>query len=152
MATSDADAREELLDGIATAAGELAFALAALGAAFERLDESTADRLEAELFRPVQLAFGRAKRAHTGFAARHGLAEREFEQAAAPGPGTGVREAVDEAAIAVRAADDALAAVQDLPLFIDVGDPELRSAVRELRALIAELPARAREITRVLGR
>lgn len=152
MATTDADARQELLDGIAGAADELAFALAALGEAFERLDEATGDRLEAELFRPVQLAFGRARRAHAGFAARHELPGREFEQPSAPGPSTGVREIVDEAAIAVRTADDALAAVQDLPLFIDVGDAELRSAVQELRELIAGVPARAREIVRVLGR
>jgi hypothetical protein len=51
------EARQDLLDGIADAIDEIG---AALGAAYEQLDEHTADRLEAELFRPVQVAYGRA--------------------------------------------------------------------------------------------
>ena len=50
-----------------------AIALAALGAAYEQLDEHNADRLEAELFGPVQRAYGRAKSTHAQFADRDGL-------------------------------------------------------------------------------
>ena len=59
MAYSTEEARIQLLDDIAHAIDELGVALAALGAAYELLDERTADQLEAELFRPVQVAYGR---------------------------------------------------------------------------------------------
>ena len=58
MAYVTREAREELLETIAEAIGEIGTALAALGAAYEQLDERTADRLEEELFRPVQVAYG----------------------------------------------------------------------------------------------
>ena len=64
-----AEARQELLDAIGAAVDEIGVALAALGEAHEQLDEATADRLESELFRPTQLAYGRAQRACAGFAA-----------------------------------------------------------------------------------
>ena len=79
MAYSTEEARVQLLDDIAHAIDELGVALAALGAAYELLDERTADQLEAELFRPVQVAYGRAQRTHAGFAERHGLPGRKFE-------------------------------------------------------------------------
>src|SRR3712207_8397736 len=56
-------------------------ALAALGAAYDRLDEAAADRLEEQLFRPVQAAYGRAQRTYAGFAERHGLPGRSFAAA-----------------------------------------------------------------------
>jgi hypothetical protein len=55
MAYVTNEARQHLLDGIADATDEIGAALAALGAAYEQLDEHTADRLDAELFRPVQV-------------------------------------------------------------------------------------------------
>jgi hypothetical protein len=64
------EARQDLLDGIADTIDEIGAALAALGAAYEQLDEHTADRPEAELFRPVQVAYGRAQRTHAAFAER----------------------------------------------------------------------------------
>ena len=78
MAYVTAEARQELLADVAEAIDELDVALGALGAAYEQLDEPTADVLEAELFRPVQVAYGRAQRTHAGFAERYGLAGRAF--------------------------------------------------------------------------
>ena len=53
MAYSTLEGRQELLDGLAGAIDDIGFALAALGAAYEQLDEPTADRLEEQLFGPV---------------------------------------------------------------------------------------------------
>ena len=83
MAYSTEEARVQLLDDIAHAIDELGVALAALGAAYELLDERAADQLEAELFRPVQVAYGRAQRTHAGFAERFKLAGRKFEPSTA---------------------------------------------------------------------
>ena len=52
----------------ADAIDDLARALAALGVAYEQLDEHHADELEEMLFGPVQSAYGRARRTHTEFA------------------------------------------------------------------------------------
>jgi len=54
MAYSTADARQEILDVIADAADHIGVALAALGAAYELVDEAAGDRLESTLFRPVR--------------------------------------------------------------------------------------------------
>ena len=70
MAYTNAEARQDLLDIVAEAIDELAVALAALGEAYEQLDEQHADELEEQLFRPVQVAYGRAKRTHAAFAER----------------------------------------------------------------------------------
>ena len=51
---SDADARQDLLDALAEAIGELGLALATLGEAYELLDENTQDKLEEQLFGPVR--------------------------------------------------------------------------------------------------
>ena len=50
MAYTSAEARQELLDVFAEAIEHIGLALAALGAAYEQLDEHNADRVEAELF------------------------------------------------------------------------------------------------------
>ena len=65
MAYITAEARQQLLDDLAGAIEALGDALAALGAAYELLDEQTADRMEEQLFRPVQQAYGRAQRTHS---------------------------------------------------------------------------------------
>ena len=75
------EARQQLLDTVAEATDEIGIALAALGEAYEQLDDDTADTLEEQLFRPVQTAYGRARRTHSGFAERHGLPTRTFEPA-----------------------------------------------------------------------
>jgi hypothetical protein len=146
------DARQHLLDTVAEATEEIGFALASLGEAYEQLDEYTADRLEEALFRPVQLAYGRARRAHTAFAGRHGLPERAFEPPSAGVASTGARGFMDAAVDALRRADDTLATLQDSMLPVEVGDAELRAGLADVRALIGELPGRARELVRTLGR
>jgi hypothetical protein len=145
-------ARQDLLDGIADAIESIGTALAALGGAYEQLDEHTADRLEEELFRPVQVAYGRARRTHTGFAERYGLPSRTF----APGePGhasQGVRGYLETAVESVADADDTLAELQDSMLPVEVGDPELRAGLSDVRELVGDLRSRARELVRTLGR
>ena len=152
MAFSTIEARQELLDTAAEAIDELGFALASLGAAFEQLDEQTADKLEEELFRPAQLAYGRAKRTHAAFAGRHGLPGREFGPQEAGLPSRRAKGFIEDAVEALGKADRDLAGLQDSPMLLEVGDAELRSGVSGTRELIGDLPHRARELLRRLGR
>ena len=152
MALTAAQARQQLLEGLAGAIDELGFALASLGAAYERLDETNADRLEEQLFRPVQLAYGRGKRAHSQFANRHGLAAGTFAPQSAGAPSTGIRGFIDSAVEAVREADRGLASLQDSPMLVEVGDVELRAGLAEVRELVGGVEVRARELVRTLGR
>jgi hypothetical protein len=146
------EARLELLETVAEAIDELAAALAALGAAYEQLDEHSADRLEAALFRPVQAAYGRAQRTHAGFAQRHGLPGRSFAAAAAGVPSQGVRGFLDGAVEAIAEADGILAQLQDSMMPVEVGDAELCAGLADVRELLADLPSRARELVRTVGR
>jgi hypothetical protein len=152
MAYTTRQAREQLLDSVAQATEELGSALASLGEAYEQLDEQSADRLEAELFRPVQVAYGRAQRTYTEFATRHDLSSRTFEQASPGAPSHGVRGFLDSAVDAVGRADGTLATLQDSMLPVEVGDPELRSGLEEVRKLLGGLPGRAHQFVRTLGR
>jgi hypothetical protein len=152
MAYVAREARQELLDDIASAIERLAAALADLGTAYEQLDEQTADRLEDALFRPAQTAYGRARRTHAGFAQRHGLPARDFAPAAAGTLSHGVRELVDRATDAIAEADDILAELQDSMRPVEVGDPELRAGLADVRERLAALPDAARALTRTLGR
>jgi len=152
MAQSTAEARQQLLDALATATDDLARALAALGAAYEQLDERQADRLEAELFQPLQRAYGRARRTHTDFAGRHGLQAREFGTPSPGPPSTGVKGFIETAVDAVRSAENELVALQDSLMPIEVGDADLRTGLTETRALIDGMSQRARDIVRTFGR
>jgi hypothetical protein len=145
-------ARQDLLDSVAEAADDLGVALAALGGAFELLDDNTAERLEEQLFRPVQAAYGRAKRTHAGFAARHGLPARAFPAATAGPPSQGVKGYLDHAVDAVQRADDTLAELQDSMLPVEVGDPELRAGLAEVREHAGTTRSRAQQLIRTLGR
>ena len=152
MAYTSAEARQELLDALARAIDEIGVALSALGAAYEQLDEGNADRLEASLFRPVQVGYGRAKSAHAQFAGRHGLTSPQFE-APPPGlPSTGAKGFIDSAVGAVAEADRELSAMQDSSVWAEVGDVELRAAITEVRELLGDVRQRARELERTLGR
>ena len=152
MPYTNAEAREELLDALAAAIEQIGLALAVLGAAYEQLDEHNADRLEAELFGPVQLAYGRAKRTHAQFADRHGLTSRTFE-APSPGvPSTGAKRFIDSAIDAAAEADSALSALQDSLLPAEVGDAELRTGITDVRELLGGVRQPARELERTLGR
>jgi hypothetical protein len=152
MAYSSAEARERLLEDLGQAIDEIGVALAALGAAYELLDERTADRVEEELFRPVQVAYGRAQRTHAGFAERFGLPGRAFEPSTAGRASQGARSLLDAAVEAVGEADQLLVEIQDSMMPVEVGDAELRAGLAEARELVGPLAGRAREIVRVLGR
>jgi hypothetical protein len=152
MAYTNAQARQQLLDTVAEAIEDIGSALASLGEAYEQLDENSADRLEQELFRPVQMAYGRAQRTYTGFADRHGLPGHTFQSATPGAPSHGVKGFLDSAMDAVGKADGALATLQDSMLPVEVGDPELRAGLEEVRTLLADLRARARQFVRTLGR
>jgi hypothetical protein len=152
MAYATAEARQDLLAAVAEATDGIGAALAALGGAYEQLDEQSGDRLEGELFRPVQLAYGRARAAHSGFAQRTGLPARDFAPAATGHPSQGVKGFIDAAADALREADGKLAELQDSMLPVEVGDPELRAALAGVRELISDLPSRARRFVSTFGR
>ncbi len=151
MSYSAADARQQILDELARATDSLGVAVVALGEAYERMDEHAADRLEEELFRPAQAAYGRAQRAHARFAERYDLPARAFERPAPrlpTDPGHGIEFAAEQ----LRAADETLATLQDSMLPVEVGDPELRAGLSEVRTLLAPLPARAHALVRLVGR
>ncbi len=152
MTYTSAEARRELLDALGDAVELIARALADLGAAYDQLDERNADRLEAELFGPVQLAYGRAKSAYGRFVDRHGMTSRTFATASTGLPSTGVKGFIDGAVGAVAEADGALSALQDSSLPTEVGDVELRAALTDVRELLGGVRQRARELERTLGR
>jgi hypothetical protein len=152
MAYSNAAATQHLLDTLAGAAGELGIALAYLGEAYEQLDEGLAERLEDELFRPVQTAYGRAQRVHAEFASRRELPEHAFEQARPYVRDHDPKGTIDSAVAAVERADSVLATLQDSMLPVEVGDAELRTGLAEVRRLLDVLPVRGRELVRTVGR
>jgi hypothetical protein len=152
MAYTTEEARAQILDDLGAGIELLARAIASLSEAYEALDEDSADALEEGIFRPVQAAYGRAKRTYATFAGRHGFPERVFAPAA-PGPHSGDPKAYIERAVeAIEAADQRIAELQDSMLPVDVGDTELRAGLSETRAAIAEAPARGRRLLRRFGR
>jgi hypothetical protein len=152
MTYTTTDARQQMLDMLGAAIEEIGRALAQLGEAYERLDEQTAEELERELFRPVQLAYGRSKRIHAEFARRHHLPGRTFPPAVPGAPSMGAKELLDSAVHAAGKADEALATLQDSMLPVEVGDPELRAGLGEVRNLLDGLRPRAGQLVRTLGR
>ena len=152
MAYVTAEARQQLLDDMAAAIDAIGVALACLGEAYEQLDEHSADRLEEELFRPVQAAYGRAKRTHAEFAERHGLPGRTFAPGVPRGASGRVKGLLDAAVAAVGEAESALVGLQDSMMPVEVGDAPLRAGLAEVRTLLGEVPGRARQLVRVLGR
>jgi hypothetical protein len=152
MAYTTAEGRQQLLDTVAEAIDELGQALALLGVAYEELDDSRGDLLEEALFRPVQTAYGRIRRTHAEFAARAGLPARTFTQPPAPAAWHGARSLVEDAADEVGTADDTLADLQDSLLPVEVGDPELRRGLAEVRALLSPLQDAADGVLRQLWR
>jgi hypothetical protein len=152
MAYTTAEARQQLLEAIAEATDALGFALACLGEAYEKLDERNGDRLEEELFHPVQVAYGRAKATHSEFAGRHGLPGRAFEQQAAGVSPRGAPGFIDQAVEAVAEADRELAELQDSMLPVEAGDAELRAGLAAIRERVRGLSGTARELLRTLGR
>jgi hypothetical protein len=137
--TSD-EGHRELLGATAEAADTIAVVLAALGE-------------EDELIGPAQAAYGRMKRGHAEFATRCGLPAASFAVAEPPGAPSGGAQGYVEAAIeSAEHADDILSELQDSMLPVEVGDPELRAAIADVRTRLAEVPVRGHELLRTLGR
>lgn len=152
MSYTDAQARQELLDAVAEAVDAIGTALASVGEAYEQLDDASGDRLEASVFRPVQLAYGRAKRTHDGFAERHALVARTFAPAPRGHPSQGVKGFLEGATEAAGQADSLLGTLQDSMKPVEVGDKELRAGLAETRSHLDSLPGRARALARSWGR
>jgi hypothetical protein len=152
MAYTTAEGRERVLADLAVAVDQIADAIASLGEAYEQLDEQRADVLEEQLFRPVQAAYGRARRTHAEFAARSGLPARPFSPHS-PGPQSqSVQDLIERAADAAHDADQSIAGLQDSMLPVEVGDPELRAGLSQVREMLSPVPARARGLIRTVGR
>ena len=153
MAYVTSEARQDLLDTVAEAIEAIGAAIATLGEVYEQLDEASGDVLEEQLFRPAQVAYGRAQRTHAEFAGRHALRGRSFEQGRSRAPASAGAHGLLEAALeAVADADDGLGSLQDSLLPVEVGDEQLRAGLAEVRRLLGVLPERARSLERVLGR
>jgi hypothetical protein len=152
MAYVTKEARQDLLEILAEATDQISVALAALGAAYEQLDTDSGDRLEEQLFRPVQVAYGRAKRTHAGFAERHGLPARAFESAMPGAASHGVKGFLEQAVDAVAEADDILAELQDSMMPVEVGDAELRAGLSDVRELLSDVGERSRRFVSTFGR
>ncbi len=152
MSYTNEQGRERILRDLTAASDQIELALSYLTDAYELVDEGVADRLEEQLFSPVQAGFGRAKRTLKEFARRYALAVSST-QAAAPGSRPhGPRELIEGAVDSVEQADHWIAELQDSMLPVEVGDTGLRAGLAETRELIAPVPAHARELVRVLGR
>ena len=152
MTYSAAEGRQQVLDDLAEAVDEIAYSLSSLGEAYEQVDGITGETLEEELFGPVQKAFGRARRTHAGFAERHGLQTREFEQPSAGPPSLRARGFVENASAAASSAAGMLASLQDSDVALEVGDQELRAGLADVRGLLDPVPSRSRDLMRKLGR
>ena len=143
MAYTTAEGREQVLGDLAVAIEQIAESLAALGEAYEQLDEHTADVLEEQLFRPVQSAYGRARRTYREFASRSNLRGRTFD-AHSPGLQSQTVQALIERAVdAAHDADQSIAELQDSMLPVEVGDPELRAGLSQVRETLSSVPLRA---------
>lgn len=152
MPYSTAEARQQVLDVMAAAADRLAVSLGLLSGAYELLDERSAERLEELMFGPVQHAYGRLRRAHAAFAQRSNLPARDFQPAAEGAPARGVQGLIGAAAETALIAEHELAELQDSMLPVEVGDPELRAGLEEVRSLLARVGSGSRELLRTFGR
>jgi hypothetical protein len=152
MTVSAAEARGRILADLAAAIAQLDFGTACLGEAYEQLDDANADRLEQDLFRPLQRAYARAKRTQSGFAARFGLRAPALASASPGIASQGAQVFVTRAATAATEADRRIADLQDSMLPIEAGDPELRAGLAEVREQLTGVPAAAAAFQRTFGR
>jgi len=143
--------RQQILEDAAAAAYPLNSALAAIAEIFDHLDEPTADRMEAIVFKPLQGGYGLLRRTLTEFAARSGLEPPQFYEppVALPSGAHAVLEHISEWA---GEADQIIAELQDTLLPVEVGDPELRAGLSGTRTQIAKVPSAVVELLRTLGR
>ena len=145
MAYTSAEARQDLLAAFAEAIEHIGVALADLGAAYELLDERNGDRLEEELFGPVQRAYGRAKSTYAQFAERHGISGRTFASPAPGLPSTGAKGLIDSAVGSVAQADAALSGLQDCFAHGGRGPRAALGHHRRARAARRRAPASTRD-------
>lgn len=152
MSYTNQQARERIVRDLSAAAAQIELALSYLADAYELVDEAVGDRLEEELFSPVQAGYGRARRTVNDFVKRYGLdGPAVYGTSGGPRP-HGPRELIEGAVDAIEQADHWIAELQDSMLPVEVGDPELRAGLSQTRELIGPLPLRARALVRVLGR
>jgi hypothetical protein len=147
-----AEARDRIIGDLEAAEEELGFAVTSLGEAFEALPEASGDRLEGELFRPVQRAYARNKRTRTGFAQRVSRETDEPDSRPVGAPSQGAKGFVQAAAGAAGQADLILSELQDSMMPVEGGDAELRAAIAEIRELLAPVRTNAAMFLRNLGR
>ena len=152
MSYTTAEGRERILQDLAEAITQIELALGYLSEAYELVEVNVADRLEEQLFAPVQAALGRGKRTLSEFARRSGLPSDSRDAGAGGHRPHGARELIEAAADAIEQADHWIAELQDSMLPVEVGDPELRAGLSDTRTLMGHLPGRARELVRTLGR
>lgn len=152
MAYTTEQAQRQLLESLVTAAGQVAGALAALSEAHELLDEQMAERLEEELFRPIQRAYGRLRRICTEFAARSGLESESVQEPPRGAPSHGAKGFIEDATEAASGADKTLADLQDSMLPVEVGDVEMRTAISQVREMLSNVERNGRDLLRTFGR
>src|SRR4051794_39710560 len=131
MAQTMVEARQQILDDLAGALDQLGLAVASLSEAFEQLAVDPADKLEADLYRPVQRAYGRGKRTHAQFAERVNLSGDTFEPPSAGPSSQGVKELIQRMAAALADADRRVAELQDSMLPIEAGGAEVPAGLDE---------------------
>jgi hypothetical protein len=125
MSYTTAEGREQILRELDQASAQIELALGYLSDAYELVDVNLADRLEEQLFGPVQASLARARRTHSEFARRVGM---QADSAKAPLGGAqphGARALIEAAADAIDQSDHWISELQDSMLPVDVGDPEL---------------------------
>ncbi|HEY8466940.1 MAG TPA: hypothetical protein VIL04_09060 [Solirubrobacterales bacterium] len=152
MPISTEEARAEIVAELGVAEQQLELALSCLGDAFELLAVGAAERLEDELFRPIQRAYARAKRTRAGFAERVRIPAPTPERLLTGGPSQGAKALVERAAEAAHQADRVLSELQDSMLPVEAGDGDLRSGISETREQLARVGRAASEFLRTFGR
>jgi hypothetical protein len=152
MSYTTQEGRERIVADLAQAADQIELALSYLTDAYELVEEGTADRLEEQLFAPVQAAYGRARRTQTEFSRRYGMGDGRAHGSVLGSRPHGAKELIEGAVDALEQADHWIGELQDSLLPVEVGDEELRAGLSDTRGLIAPLPSRARELVRTLGR
>jgi hypothetical protein len=151
MSYTTESGRQQILSDAGAAGADLGVALAAVGEAYDHLDEHLADTMEARVFRPLQSAYAQLGRTLSEFAQRHGLPEPQLPRAVEPAPGD-PRRLLEGAADAAVSADETLAELQDSLLPVEVGDQALRAGLSGVRSVIASVPAACDELIRAFGR
>src|SRR3954468_12680969 len=151
MAQTMVEARQQILDDLAGALDQLGLAVASLSEAFEQLAVDPADKLEADLYRPVQKAYGRGKRTHAQFAERVGLQGDTFEPPSAGPSSQGVKELVQRMAAALADADRRVAEFQATIRLMGGGAGGRRGGWGGVRELLEPVPRAAAMFLRSLG-